>query len=295
MSKLIAMQGLQGSGKTTWAKQFCAENQNYYRVNADELRRMALGEVKWSRDKEDAVQIIQYYAVVELLKHDRCVVWDNMNLSSTAKNRCQAAADETGSQLLWHPMETSLDECIKRDADRPLDEIIGRAIIENTALYNDYIPWGEYPKPFVVFDLDGTLCNCEWRREICLTKKPPDWKHFFSSCGLDKPNWPILKWAQTLQNDYHIIISTGRPERYFNSTDAWLQQYGVKYTRIFMRRNSDNRHDYETKNDMCQHLPKDQILFVVDDRPQVVDMWRENGLKVYPVGGYREPKTPIGD
>jgi predicted kinase len=303
MTKLIAMQGLQGSGKSTWAKEFVAKNQNYYRVNSDELRTMLFDSgnpgTKWSRDKEDAVVIFQYHGVVSLLKAGKCVVWDNMNLSKTAQERCVAAAEESGAQLLWHPMTRPVALCVARDAARPASQRIGRAIIENCALYYDWIPWKEYPvlqpdgKDIVVFDLDGTLCNCEWRREIAARKKPFDWKSFFAACGIDKPNHPILDWALSLQKDHYIVISTGRHERYGDISASWLKIYGVNFLHMFMRRNSDNRHDYEAKNDMCQHLPKDRIKFVVDDRPQVVRMWRDNGIKVYPVGGYREPKQEV--
>lgn len=43
MSKLIILQGIPGSGKTTYARQFCKDHDNYVRVNRDDIRNM-LGE-----------------------------------------------------------------------------------------------------------------------------------------------------------------------------------------------------------------------------------------------------------
>lgn len=38
MSKIILCRGIQGSGKTTWAKQYCKEHPNSIRVNRDDIR-----------------------------------------------------------------------------------------------------------------------------------------------------------------------------------------------------------------------------------------------------------------
>lgn len=40
MPKLILCRGIQGSGKTTWAKQYCKEHPNTIRVNRDDIRQM---------------------------------------------------------------------------------------------------------------------------------------------------------------------------------------------------------------------------------------------------------------
>ena len=47
-----------------------------------------------------------------------------------------------------------------------------------------------------------------------------------------------------------------------------------------MRGDKDNRPDSEIKQDILKQLQKEgkEILFVVDDRQSVVDMWRANGI-----------------
>jgi len=45
-----------------------------------------------------------------------------------------------------------------------------------------------------------------------------------------------------------------------------------------MRQAGDYKPDYEHKKELLDLLPKDRIAFILDDRDQVVNMWRENGL-----------------
>ena len=45
-----------------------------------------------------------------------------------------------------------------------------------------------------------------------------------------------------------------------------------------MRNSGDRRPDVEVKQEILDYLPKDRIRCVLDDRDQVVDMWRKNGL-----------------
>ena len=45
-----------------------------------------------------------------------------------------------------------------------------------------------------------------------------------------------------------------------------------------MRNSGDRRPDVEVKQEILDYLPKDRIRYVLDDRDQVVDMRRKNGL-----------------
>ncbi len=46
----------------------------------------------------------------------------------------------------------------------------------------------------------------------------------------------------------------------------------------------DRRDDYIVKSEVLDLLPTKPVM-VIDDRPQVVKMWREKGLRVIPVAG----------
>ena len=47
-----------------------------------------------------------------------------------------------------------------------------------------------------------------------------------------------------------------------------------------MRPEGDYRPDYQVKQEMLNSLKAEgfEVLFTVDDRKQVVDMWRRNGI-----------------
>ena len=285
MPKLICPVGLQGSGKTTWAKEYMATHNNTYRVNGDEVRAMVYTG-KYHRDKEAVAKAVQRASVESLLAGGSNVVWDNLNLSHTAQGDCDSMAARTGAELVWHHMNTPLDQCIENDRKRGCK--IGRAIIENTALYYDKIPWYDQKRDVVIVDLDGTLTDCEWRRKLYLDKPKKDWVNFLESCGCDDANIGVLRWVLALQTDVDVIAVSGRGEQYWPQTESALARYGFNPNRIFMRRSHDHRHDWEVKNDILSHI-KRKILFAIDDRPSVIEKtWRAHGIKVYDVGGYNE-------
>ena len=285
MPKLICTVGPQGCGKTTWAKQYMAEHQNTYRVNGDEVRAMAyVG--KWNSTKEDSVNSIQWNSVFGLLKFQANVIWDNMNLSESAKTRCIQMAKETDAELVWQKFDTPIDQCILNDERR--GSTIGRAIIENTFLRYGLIDWSEY-RDLVIVDLDGTLTDSKWRADLYLSGPKKDWASFLARCGEDHANEGVLHWVLELQKFYDVVAVSGRNAAYWPQTRKAFISYGFNPKHIFMRGDGDHRPDYQVKNDILAHLPKEKIVFAIDDRPTVIQkVWRANGVKVYDVGGYNE-------
>lgn len=140
----------------------------------------------------------------------------------------------------------------------------------------------------VIFDLDGTLANIEKRRALAGargTRKRMNWKVFFDplNIGLDEPNQPVIDVFKALKvAGYTMVIFSGRDAISEDITKLWLAKHGIDYD--FMRMRPQN--SYTPDNDLKQSwldelnvggLTKDDILFIVDDRDQVVEMWRENG------------------
>jgi hypothetical protein len=64
-----------------------------------------------------------------------------------------------------------------------------------------------------------------------------------------------------------------------------LAQYGIKPAGVFMRATGDQRKDSIIKQELFDRhiLGKYNIKFVLDDRNQVVNMWRSLGLTVFQV------------
>lgn len=133
----------------------------------------------------------------------------------------------------------------------------------------------------VLFDIDGTLANIEHRRAY-LKENPPNWNKFNELMGLDIPNYPIVSLYKNLwqSNEYAIELVTGRNEEFRKITEQWMIWNEIPFNKIHMRKDKDNRPDHIIKKEILDELLKSgyEIEFVVDDRQQVVDMWRANGI-----------------
>jgi hypothetical protein len=133
-----------------------------------------------------------------------------------------------------------------------------------------------------VFDLDGTIANLDHRLHY-IQKEAKDWRGFFAAVGDDSPIEPIVTLMRNLYagpDGYpHLVILSGRSSECRDTTRDWLQQHNVPYHYIYMRAEGDHRPDFETKKDMLDLMLKDNYipLLFVDDRNQVVDLWRALG------------------
>ena len=142
-------------------------------------------------------------------------------------------------------------------------------------------------KEAVIIDLDGTLADIEHRRHF-MSQKPKDWKSFYAAIPDDFPNAWCLRLMHHLSSTalsagsraLEIIIMSGRPLDYYNETVDWLAKHRVPYDRLIMRNTGDFRKDSIVKQELYEKHVKEKyrVLFCVDDRKQVVDMWREIGL-----------------
>ena len=133
----------------------------------------------------------------------------------------------------------------------------------------------------VIFDIDGTLADIEHRRPF-LDSDRPDWARFNAAMGEDTPNGPVVDLYKTLwaSGVYDLQIVTGRNEAFRKVTETWLIWNGIEFNRVLMRADKDNRPDNIIKGEILEQLRKEgrDIAFAVDDRQQVVDMWRANGV-----------------
>tara|TARA_R110000787_G_scaffold224336_1_gene332519 strand:- start:2983 stop:3633 length:651 start_codon:yes stop_codon:yes gene_type:complete len=142
--------------------------------------------------------------------------------------------------------------------------------------------------PTVIFDIDGTLADITHRVHLAQAKK---FNEFFDAMVDDVPNGPIVALLNGILNTgsldtyLQVIYCTGRPEKYRKVTQSFIDDI-QRYSRdcpLLMRPNKQRSvPDYEIKQGMLDgilnHVSKENILYAVDDRQQVVDMWRSNGI-----------------
>lgn len=146
MLKVIILQGIPASGKTTFAKEYQKRHPKTKRVNRDELRAMLDNSV-WSKENEEFV-VAQEEFIVQMALLDGCdVLVDDTNLAPKTiamweklieqHNSVQHACEEDLTATIeYKRFDTSLEECIRRDSNRKGRAHVGKGVVEK--FYNQY-------------------------------------------------------------------------------------------------------------------------------------------------------------
>lgn len=132
----------------------------------------------------------------------------------------------------------------------------------------------------IIVDLDGTLADISHRRPLVQQAKP-DWDLFYESCDKDTPNkWCVALIKVFKDFGYKVIILSARRESVRAKTQKWLKKVGIPNSVgcILLRKNDDHSEDTDLKRKWLHNYGKNKILFAVDDRQKVVDMWRAEGI-----------------
>ena len=134
----------------------------------------------------------------------------------------------------------------------------------------------------LVWDIDGTLANCEHRQHH-VQNKPKRWDLFNAGMANDSPHGDIIWLFQTLQKqeDTIMLIASGRGEEHRSITEEWLTEHEIFFRKLYMRPAKDSRRDSIIKTEILDQIRMEFAtpFIVFDDRRQVVDMWRENGVR----------------
>jgi hypothetical protein len=125
----------------------------------------------------------------------------------------------------------------------------------------------------IIFDLDGTLANCEHRRHFVdpeknhdyildcrpdgfpryLHKKTgykfkPDFQAFNEACDKDEPIMPVIfQCRHNFHSGNQVQIWSGRCESVREKTEEWLEKYSVYHAVLKMRPIGDNTPDDQLK------------------------------------------------
>ena len=173
----------------------------------------------------------------------------------------------------------------------------------------------------IIFDLDGTLADCEHRLHFVKRKKTwvhegdhfgvefngqygyqmidrdgkitkPNWQAFYEACDKDEviiPVWRMFVDRLDLGLKKNIQIWSGRCESVREKTENWLAKHLQHYSQdspvLKMRPVGDYTPDDQLKEKWLDEALTEgkKIDFVFDDRPKVVKMWRRRGIFVFDV------------
>jgi len=285
--KVIILKGLPGSGKSTWAKTYCEKNTNYIRVNRDDLRNMR-GKY-WLPKQEKLITAFEMSCIRESLIRGFSVIVDATNFNPTYFNKLKTNIETISSEFkVLCPdsedikietkfFDTPLKECIKRDMARP--NSVGEKVIRE--MYDKYlkpktetIKQNPKLKPAIIVDLDGTLAIHNGRNPF-----------EYDKCDTDLVNKPVSMIVKKflLKGGWKIIYLSGREDSCKDKSIQWLKENNLwdeTRCKVFMRKTGDFRKDSVVKKEIFENNIKDvyYIDFILDDRNQVVKMWRELGL-----------------
>ena len=147
MAKIILCRGIQGSGKTTWAKQWVLEDPEHrVRFNNDDIRNM-LGKY-WVPSREGLVKDLKGLFLQEAMAYGFDIVIDNMNLNPRELEYYERVLNDWNRavrpkyELEFKDFFIPLQDCIERDSKRP--NPIGEEVIKATyEKYKSILEGGE--------------------------------------------------------------------------------------------------------------------------------------------------------
>lgn len=154
-------------------------------------------------------------------------------------------------------------------------------------------------RPLYIFDLDGTLADCQHRRHLLDPLRGPDrHREFYAQCHLDTPIKPVIETLHRLSDfggGADCWIFSGRSDEVREATHMWLLKHVRAWAQcvlyynehaLRMREANDHTEDDQLKQIWLDHMlpsDRDRLVATFDDRQRVVDMWRRNGIQCFQV------------
>lgn len=148
----------------------------------------------------------------------------------------------------------------------------------------------------IIVDLDGTIAHN--KIDPVTGNRARGW--YDNDVSGDEFDDVVFFMAYALSMKYNadIVFLTGRSVKAWQSSKEWLDKNLSKYGgllhnkgyQLYARSMNDSRPDTEVKRDMYDTFIDgryDRVVAVFDDRPSVVGLWHDLGLKVFALGDQR--------
>ena len=125
--QLLILQGIPGSGKSTYAREFVKGKADWIRVSGDDLRAMR-GDY-WTPQQEEFITSVEHYAVIIALETGFNVLVDATNLNPKVIEYWKQMAELYSVEIEFKRFDITLIAAIERDALR--SNPVGAKVIKN--------------------------------------------------------------------------------------------------------------------------------------------------------------------
>lgn len=300
MLKAIILVGIPGSGKSTLAAKIIQEEDNFVELNFDNIR-MEIVKKRFSEYEPEKHNLWKFWkhkmnkeldSIFEeqfqkAINERKNIVFSNKNTHNGRRDGLVQKMKNFGYDVHVIPVTTSYDVAVRQDMFR-VNVIGANEIRKDWKRYNEFFNAHEMYVPkegsvkAVMFDIDGTIAHME-------NRSPYDWDKVIN----DKPDFIMQIMIESLiSKGFKIIYMSGRDSVCMKDTIDWLvKHYNADFgsdgnSVIFMRESQDQRKDSIIKRELFDRNVRDfyNVYSVFDDRPQVVRMWHDIGLKVWATG-----------
>ena len=298
MPKIKILVGCPGSGKSTYATNMIENDGDH-----------GAATVRVSQDDQGKTGHMEIFE--RALNNRQDIIVDRMNFDKAQRNRYLDPAKKAGYEtkiVVFHvPLQTCLDRANAREnhptikdsatASKAINFFFSayERVSDDEADVVERKGWvGEQGLQAVICDLDGTLCNVEHRRHFV---RPPEgvkknWPAFFAGIKDDTVNVACAKLLEGMAwAGYQIVYCSGRGDNERKATVEWLERFKLdKFADgattfqpkapLYMRGRHDSRRDDIVKEIILDFeiLTRYKPVFMIDDRDQVVAMWRKRGF-----------------
>ncbi|QOI67519.1 polynucleotide kinase [Streptomyces phage Beuffert] len=291
MLELVINRGIPGSGKSTYAEAWVSSANGRVRSNRDDIRLSGYGVEFGPPIDEKVVTEIQHAGIRAALSAGVSVIVDDCNIEQKYINVLARIGYDYGAEVSINLVDVPVAVALERNRIRK--DHGGRFVPENVIVsmhsrlqglkkvslperivFQKYNGYDKNPEAVMV-DIDGTLAK--------MTKRGPfDWLRV----GEDEPIERVIEIVNLYWSaGKKIVVMSGRDSVCREQTIEWLDKHFVPWDALFMRPEKDMRKDSIVKHELfwAHVAPFYNIQTVLDDRKQVVDMWREIGLTCFQV------------
>ncbi len=285
---VILTVGMTNSGKSTFAREFVKENPMYVELNRDDIRHRILCDNdrdkmvrhKFSKAKEDHVTDIIMARARYAVSCGQGIIVSDTNLSVKTRNFWKKFAEENTMPYEERHMPIDLHVAKERNRRRDLtlpSEAVRRQYNVMCDIQGKWRYTPDVTKPLaMIVDLDGTTFHTNGRDIFD-----------YESVDTDIPDDVIVDLINMYaKRGVKLLVFSGREDigSCRSKTLAALNDVGVLPDEYEMRPLGDRRPDVHVKEEFLKnHCENYNIFLAVDDRDQVVDLWRFHGIKTLQV------------